>query len=112
MSALSRRWGFSLLELLVVIAIIIVLIALLLPSVQKARAASDRVKCINNLKQIGLALHSYHDAQGGFPPSVTSDLRLGPDKVFVNWIPYVLPYLEQETLHRLYQFNTLYSDPA
>ena len=64
-----RRPGFTLIELLVVIAIIAVLIALLLPAVQAAREAARRAQCVNNLKQLGIALHNYHDAVGSFPTS-------------------------------------------
>jgi prepilin-type N-terminal cleavage/methylation domain-containing protein/prepilin-type processing-associated H-X9-DG protein len=88
----SRRLGFTLIELLVVIAIIAVLIALLLPAVQAAREAARRAQCTNNLKQIGLAMHSYHDQQGSLPYGVKGCC-------FGTWLVAVLPYIEQTNLY-------------
>ncbi len=83
-----RQRGFTLIELLVVIAIIAVLIALLLPAVQAAREAARRAQCTNNLKQIGLAMHNYHDQQGTLPPGVKGCC-------WGTWLISVLPYIEQ-----------------
>jgi prepilin-type N-terminal cleavage/methylation domain-containing protein/prepilin-type processing-associated H-X9-DG protein len=95
----ERRQGFTLIELLVVIAIIAILIGLLLPAVQKVRAAAARMTCQNNLKQLGLALHNFENANKGFPPS-----RQTIPKTHA-WIAFTLPYLEQGNLANHYRMD-------
>src|SRR5262245_14953607 len=107
---LRRDRGFTLIELLVVIAIIGVLIALLLPAVQKVREAANKTQCANNLKQLGLAMHNYQVAHGGFPPGRGN--RTGTNTELHSCVPFILPYIEQEGLHKLYDFTKACDDPA
>jgi prepilin-type N-terminal cleavage/methylation domain-containing protein len=120
-AAARRRWAFTLIELLVVIAIIGILIALLLPAVQKAREAANRTRCANNLKQLALAAHSYHDALGSLPsgnldpdnphrsggpfnpgdPIYGSSLPWG----HISWAALLLPFLEADNLYRTMDFT-------
>jgi prepilin-type N-terminal cleavage/methylation domain-containing protein len=97
-----RRSAFTLLELLVVIAIVAVLVGLLLPAVQRVRAAAARIQCANNLKQVGLALHNYHDANQHFPPAVFNYRANSPLQkyVWLSWMAHILPYVEQDDLWR------------
>lgn len=92
-----RNRAFTLIELLVVIAIIAILIALLLPAVQQAREAARRTQCKNNLKQIGLALHNYHDVYNGLPPGWIDQTNGQPGSNW-SWKASILPHLEQSTL--------------
>jgi prepilin-type N-terminal cleavage/methylation domain-containing protein len=96
----NRVGGFTLVELLVVIAIIGVLVALLLPAVQSAREAARRMQCTNNLRQVSIAVHSYHDAIKYLPPAPTN-ANLAGSSAFAA----ILPYIEQSTTYTLYDFS-------
>ena len=113
-----RRRGFTLIELLVVIAIIAVLIALLLPAVQQAREAARRTQCKNNLKQIGLALHNYHDQFRTFPPGYISvDAATGQMTPLdggsgAGWALLILPQIDQSALYNKFNLNLRIADPV
>ena len=115
------RAGFTLIELLVVIAIIAVLIALLLPAVQSAREAARRISCVNNMKQIGIALHNYHDGNGVFPPGYcsfwrpdTGDAGTAEDDIGPGWgwASMILPQMEQPAVANAINFNLTMTFPA
>lgn len=101
------RWppGFTLVELLVVLAVISILVALLLPALQFAREAMRRTSCQNNLRQLGIALHTYHDTLGRFPPH-----RLANPAH--NWMTLLLPQIEQENLHGVYNYDHDWNAPV
>lgn len=109
--------AFTLIELLVVIAIIGILVGLLLPAVQQVRESARKTDCLNKLRQIGMACHSYHDVRGALPPA-----RLGPlpqvldfqqnlDPVsFASWFVFIMPYVEQQTLYDLWDLTKYYEE--
>src|SRR5438132_1652625 len=111
LSLSSRPTAFTLIELLVVVVIIAVVIGFLVPAVQKVRAAANRIECANHLKQIGLALHHYHDQLGSFPPgldnmpwySAASSMRT-QKYWMLSWMTRILPFIEQDNVWR--QMNT------
>ncbi|CAE7855794.1 comGC, partial [Symbiodinium microadriaticum] len=118
----SRAKGFTLVELLVVIAIIGVLIALLLPAVQQAREAARRMSCSNKMKQIGLAIHNYHDTHRQFPAGaisghvtcVNGTTPLGGgggecNQTFAPWTVLILPFIEENNLHDNFNFTRIFS---
>jgi len=109
-----RCHGFTLIELLVVIAIIAVLIALLLPAVQQAREAARRSQCKNNLKQMGLALHNYHDTVSVFPPGAFYHGSNGAERYGTGFSFHVmlLPYLDQTPRYNAFDFNVTVHAPV
>src|SRR5436853_511345 len=100
------RRGFTLIELLVVIAIIAILIALLVPAVQKVREAAARTQCTNNLKQLALGCHAYHDVNKFLPPA-----RLARD-AYATWPVLILPYIDQGALYQLWDITKGFSSQS
>src|ERR1700687_4843028 len=99
-----KRRGFTLIELLVVIAIIAILIALLIPAVQKVRESAQRLQCQNNLKQIGLGCLNYHDSNQVLPP-----VRISNGNGWATWFVLIMPYLEQGNISLNWNFATDYA---
>src|SRR5262245_9384477 len=107
--AQQERTGFTLIELLAVIAIIAILIGLLLPAVQKVREAAARSQCENNLKQLALAWHSYHDTNEYFPLGAVNFTFADGSQNTVAWVVLIMPYLEQGALYQ--RFYSLTANP-
>jgi len=95
------RRGVSLIELIVVISILGIMIGLLLPAAQRVRESASRAKCLNNLRQMGLALHNAHDSHGRLPPYRASKLGSNEPDTMLSWQAMILPFLEQEPLWRI-----------
>lgn len=111
-----KRRAFTLVELLVVIAIIGILVALLLPAIQAAREAGRRSSCQNKIRQLGVALHNFHDVRNQFPPGAENLVFPKPTPTGAtanvsgtSWIVYILPYIEQEPLYRQYRWDLSYN---
>lgn len=115
MKPLTVKRGFTLIELLVVIAIIAILIALLLPAVQQAREAARRSSCQNNMKQIGLALHNYHDTHRCFPPMQVEKRGAATSAEtgnFLGWATMILPFMDQAPLYNKFNMSQPWRDTA
>ncbi|ADG68243.1 protein of unknown function DUF1559 [Planctopirus limnophila DSM 3776] len=105
----STRRGFTALELIVALGVIVALVLFLMPATRRGREAARRTQCRNNLKQIGLALHNYHDQHGVFPPAFTVDAA---GKPLHSWRTLILPYLDQAALYDSIDLSKPWDDPA
>ncbi|HLW66011.1 MAG TPA: DUF1559 domain-containing protein [Gemmataceae bacterium] len=102
---MPRRRAFTLIELLVVIAIIAILLGLLLPAVQKVRESAAKTQCTNNLKQMGLACHNYHDVNQGLPPGYLANAAYPSTSPGWGWAAFILPYMEQDNVYHQINFS-------